>query len=144
MSGKNQAPLIANWQSTDPAIGFLPLKNNTANIGSLASGTIAGVMTGTAVLYSQIWDVSRMDNLGYEVSWTGTPTGVFQVMVSNSGRAGSFSALTFDPALAQPAGSAGIMNVSLCQLPFKYVMLKYTNASGTGVLSVYKQVKDLN
>lgn len=83
-----------------------------------------------------------MDNQGLEVTWTGTPTGTFSVQVSNSGI--NFYALTFNPALAQPAGSAGGYAVNLNQLPFKYMMLKYVNASGTGVLTVYGQQKDLN
>lgn len=83
-----------------------------------------------------------MDNIGLEVTWTGTPTGTFTVNVSNSGI--SFYALTFSPALAQPAGSASGYAIDLNQIPFKYIMLKYINASGSGVLSVYGQNKDLN
>lgn len=83
-----------------------------------------------------------MDNQGLEVTWTGTPTGTFQVMVSNSGI--NFYALTFNPGLAQPSGSASGYAVNLNQLPFKYVMLQYTNASGSGSLTVYGQQKDLN
>lgn len=99
-------------------------------------------MATTAVIYSQIIDISRMDNQGLEITWTGTPTGVFEVMVSNSGL--SFYALTFNPVLGQPAGAAGGYAVDLNQLPFTYMMLRYTNASGSGVLTVYGQQKDLN
>lgn len=142
MSGKNQFPIAFNWQSTNPATGFLPLNNNTQGQGSAASGTLNGSMSGTNTIYSQILDVSRMDNQGLEVTWTGTPTGTFQVMVSNSGI--NFYALTFNPALGQPSGSAGGYAVDLNQLPFKYVMLQYTNSSGSGSLTVYGQQKDLN
>lgn len=83
-----------------------------------------------------------MDNIGLEVTWTGTPSGLFEVMVSNSGI--SFYSLTFTPALAQPAGSGGGYAVDLNQLPFKYIMLRYTNTSGSGTLNVYGQNKDLN
>ncbi len=83
-----------------------------------------------------------MDNAGLEVTWTGTPTGVFEVQVSNSGI--SFYSLTFDPVLGQPAGSSGGYAIDLNQLPFKYLLLKYTNASGSGTLTVYGQQKDLN
>jgi hypothetical protein len=141
MSGKNQYPITANWQSTNPATGFIP--NPQQNSGGTApSGNANGAMASTNTIYSQIMEISRMDNMGLEVTWTGTPTGTFQVMVSNSGI--NFYALTFSPALAQPAGSGGGYAVDLNQLPFKFVMLQYANSSGTGVLTVYCQDKDLN
>lgn len=99
-------------------------------------------MATTATIYSQIIDISRMDNCGLEVTWTGTPTGTFSILVSNSGI--SFYTLTFTPVLAQPSGSAGGYAVDLNQLPFRYMMLQYVNASGAGTLSVYGQQKDLN
>jgi len=99
-------------------------------------------MASTNTIYSQILDISTIDNFGLEVTWTGTPTGTFQVMVSNSGI--NFYALTFNPALGQPGGSGGGYAVDLNNLPFKYIMLQYANASGTGVLSVYGQQKDVN
>ena len=159
MSGKNQAPIVLgpnaitasglpvnspgmSWQSVNPVTGFLPLNINSQSQGSPPSGLLNGVMSGTNTIYTQIVDVSRMDNAGLEVTWTGSPVGTFQVMVSNSGI--NFYALTFNPALAQPAGSAGGYAVDLNQLPFKYFMLQYTNTSGSGVLNVYAQVKDLN
>lgn len=139
MSGKNQFPVVFNWQSTSPITGFLPTHPPG---GSTPSGTVGGVMTSTNTIYSQIIDVSRMDNIGLEINWTGTPTGVISAMVSNSGV--NFNALTFDPVLGQPAGSAAGEAVNITQLGFKYIMLKYVNASGTGVLTVYGQMKDLN
>lgn len=140
MSGKNQSPVVFNWQSTNPATGFLPLKANQT--GSIPSGTISGTMSSTNTIYSQIVGIERMDNAGLEVTWTGTPTGTFSVMVSNSGV--NFYALTFDPVLGQPAGSAGGYAVNLNQLPFRWMFLQYVNASGSGALSIYGQVKDLN
>lgn len=140
MGSKNQAPIVFNWQSTSPVTGFLPLKANQS--GSVPSGTVNGAMASTNTIYSQIIDLSRMDNVGLEVTYTGTPTGTFQVMVSNSGI--NFYALTFNPALAQPAGSAGGYAVNMNQLPFRYIMLQYTNTSGTGVLTVYGHQGDLN
>lgn len=99
-------------------------------------------MASTNIIYTQILEISRMDNSGLEVTWTGTPTGIFEVMVSNSGI--NFYALTFSPVLAQPAGAAGGYAVDLNQLSFKYFMLRYTNVSGTGTITVYGQNKDLN
>lgn len=142
MGAKNQFPIVFNWQSTSPVTGFLPLNAKTVHTGSIASGVVNGTMSSTNTIYSQIIDISRMDNVGLEVTWTGTPTGTFQVMVSNSGI--NFYALTFSPVLTQPSGSAGGYAVDLNQVPFKYAMLEYTNISGTGVLTVYGQEKDLN
>jgi hypothetical protein len=142
MSGKNQYPLNFNWQSTSPVSGFLPTNSDTTNIGSKPSGVLAGSMSGTSTIYSQIVDISRMDNSGLEVTWTGNPTGNFQVMVSNSGV--NFYALTFSPALTQPSGTPDGYAVNLNQVPFKYLMLQYTNISGTGSLTIFGQMKDLN
>ena len=156
MSGKNQYPVVLgpnaaigntgtpglSFQTTNPATGFLPLNANTQSQGSVPSGNPNGVMTGTSTIYSQILDVSRMDSVGLEVSWSGTPTGTIQVMASNSGI--NFYALTFSPVLTQPAGAAGGYVIGLQLYPFKYVMLQYTNSSGTGVLNAWMQAKDLN
>lgn len=142
MSGKNQFAFAFNWQSTDPATGFLPLNNNTVGKGSAPSGTLSGTMSGTNVIYSQILDVSRMDAAGIEITWTGTPTGTIEVDVSCSGI--NFYALTFSPTLTQPAGSAGGYYINLADMGFRYLLLKYTNASGTGVLTAYGQEKDWN
>jgi hypothetical protein len=142
LSGKNQFPLQFSWQSSDPRVGFLPINNNTQGSGSVPSGIHSGTMSGTNTIYSQILDVSRMDNLGLEVAWSGTPTGTLSIMTSVS--AVNWNALTFNPALPQPSGSAAGYSVSLNQLPFKYILLVYVNSSGTGVLTVADQNKDLN
>ncbi len=139
MGHKNQFPLVFNWQSTNPVTGFLPTHNQG---GSTPSGVVNGVMATTATIYSQIIDLSKMDNIGLEVTWTSSAVGTFSVMVSNSGI--NFYALTFNPVLTQPNNNAGGYAVDLNQLPFKYLMLKYVNSSGSGVLTVYGQNKDLN
>lgn len=141
MSGKNQFPCELNWQSTSPVTGFLPLNNNTAGKGSVPSGVAGGTMASTNTIYSNILDVSRMDNIGLELNWTGTPTGTISVLVSNSGV--NFYALS-SPTISQPSGSASGTTVQLNQLPFKYMMLSYTNASGSGTLTAFIQLKDLN
>jgi hypothetical protein len=141
MGSKKQTQIVFNWQATNPATGFLPLNNNT-QAGSIASGTLAGAMASTNTIYSQIANVSQLDNIGLEVTWTGSPVGTFSVMGSNSGI--NFEALTFTPALAQPVGSADGYLINLQQYPFTYLMLEYTNTSGTGTITVYGQGKDLN
>jgi hypothetical protein len=141
MGHKNQFPSAFNWQSTNPITGFIP-NPNLYNGGSAPSGTLAGVCSGTNTIYTNIIDVSRMDNIGHEVTWVGTMSGTFQVLVSNSGD--NFYALTFNPVLTQPSGSGLGYAISLNQLPFKYFMLQYVNSSGSGTLEVFNQFKDLN
>lgn len=82
-----------------------------------------------------------MDNQGIEITWTGTPTGLFQVFASNSGI--NFYALTI-AGLIQPVGTPDGYLLSLNQLPFKYIYFQYANTSGTGALTMYGQQKDLN
>lgn len=137
MSGKNQFPFTVNYQSTDPSTGFLPVPGDK---GSAASGNPNGVMTGTNTIYSQIFEVSRMDNIGIEFNWTGTPTGAWFVFASNSGKHFYDLQITFP----NPAGSAGGLLLNLNQFPFKYFYIKYVNASGVGVATAYCQAKDLN
>jgi hypothetical protein len=122
-----------NWQSTSPA----PFNANTQ-----PSGVLLGGMASTNTIYTNIIDISNTDNQGLEITWTGTPTGTIQVMVSESGT--NFYALTFSPALAQPNGSAGGFAVDLNQVPWRYLMVQYTNATGTGTLNVWLGSKDLN
>lgn len=112
-----------------------------------------GVMTGTATITSTPTaansgtsqpgqNVQNLDNLGLEISWTGTPTGTITVLGSNSGT--TFYALTFNPAITQPAGSAGGYLINLNQFPWPWLQVKYTNASGTGTLNAWLYGKDLN
>lgn len=145
MSGKNQAPIPLNWQSIDPRTGFLPPNAKTIDKGSVPSGVLTGAMASTNTIYSQIVDISRMDVLAVELNWTGTPAGTFSFLVSNSAiNWPSIPITAFTPAFVQPSGSAAFEGVNLSLLGFKYFLLQYTNASGSGSLTAYGQVKDLN
>lgn len=139
MSGKNQYQVTFFWQSASPVTGFLPVANPG---GSIPASPGTGTMSSTNTIYSQIINIAKMDNAGLEVTWTGTPTGTFSVQGSVSGK--NFYDLTFSPALAQPAGSGSGYLIDLSGYPFTYILLKYINASGSGVLTVYGQFKDLN
>lgn len=123
------------WETSTP-VPWVP------NLPEPPVGTKTGSMTGTNTIYTNIYDTTLYDNAGIEVAWTGTPTGTLTVQCSNSGTA--FYALTFNPTLTQPAGSGGGYLIDLNQLPFKYVMLQYTNSGGSGTISAYLCVKDLN
>lgn len=142
--GKSQFPSSFNWQSTSPVIGFLPAPGPKQDVAgnSPKSGVLAGVMTGTNVIYTNILGIRQSDNIGLELTWTGTPTGTIEVMVSNSGI--NFYSLTFDPVLAQPSGSGGGYVVALMEIPFQYMFVRYTNTSGVGTITIYAQSKANN
>lgn len=101
-----------------------------------------GVMTGTTTLTSPPTYIANLDNIGLQVGWTGTPTGTVSVLVSPDDV--NYDALTFDPALTQPSGSASRYWINISQLASFYIKVQYVNASGTGVLNVKICGKDLN
>lgn len=101
-----------------------------------------GVMAGTSTLNSIPTNVMNLDNLCLQVRWSGTPTGTFSVLGSNDNI--NFDALTFNPTLAQPSGSAGSYLIDLNQVPFAWLMVQYVNSAGSGVLNVSIFGKDLN
>jgi hypothetical protein len=159
ISGKNQAPIVLginaptfgflpsypglSWQATSPVTGFYPQNMTVQGQGSIPSGNPSGSMASTNTIYTQIVDVSRMDNIGLEINWTGTPVGTISIEVSNSGI--NFYPLSdFSSSISQPSGSASGFVLALLQLPYKYFFIQYVNSSGSGTLKAYCQVKDLN
>lgn len=83
------------------------------------------------------------DNLGIQFHWTGTGTGVFSVQVTNDDpnsptEEATWDDLTFNPVLAQPAGSAGGYAIDLNQLPFPYLRLHWepTDAPGQAAVTI--------
>lgn len=142
--GKAQFPSNFNWQVNSPVTGFLPGPGPNQDVAgnSPKSGVLKSAASGTNTIYTNIIGLRQMDNVGLEITWTGTLTGTFSIMVSNSGI--NFYALTFNPALAQPAGTAGGYVVSMTALPFQYMFVQYTNASGTGTVVIYNQCKANN
>lgn len=124
-----------NWGVALNANPYNP--NQAVNL----TGVVAGAMASTNTIYSNVQAIPQQHNVGVELTWTGTPTGTISVLVSESGN--NFYPLTFNPALAQPAGSASGYVISLNQVPFKYFALKYVNASGSGTLTSWVGQKDL-
>ncbi len=102
----------------------------------------AGSMTGTATILSSAQNVVNFDNLGLQVDWTSTAVGTLSVLGSVDGV--TFHALTFSPALSQPAGTAGGYIIDLNQFPWPYLQVKYVNSSSSGTLDVWLCSKDLN
>lgn len=142
--GKAQFPSTFNWQTTSPITGFLPAPGPNQSVAgnSPMSGVISGTMSGTNTIYTNILGIRQMDNQGIELTWTGTPTGTISIMVSNSGI--NFYALTYNPVLAQPSGSAGGYVIANIGIPFQYVFIQYVNTSGSGTITAYNQCKANN
>lgn len=101
-----------------------------------------GVMTGTTTILSAAFNIENVDNIGIQVDWTSTAVGTISVLASIDGV--TYHALTFDPVLAQPAGTAGGYVIDLNQVPFPWLKVKYVNTSSTGILNVYIFSKDVN
>lgn len=135
MAGKEHFAYEMTWVTSNPA-PYIP------NPIKPPSGTTSGTMSGTNTIYTNIIDATLMDNDGLEITWSGTPVGTIQVMCSISGSV--FYALTFNPALTQPSGAPGGYLVDLNQVPFRYIMIQYTNTSGSGSITTYFSAKDLN
>lgn len=105
----------------------------------------AGVMTGTATLTSNAFNIQNLDNIGLQVKWTGSAVGTITVEGTlDATDNNNWVPLEFDPALTQPNNNATSYLVRLNQVPYPYIRVKYVNASSTGVLNVWISGKDLN
>lgn len=102
-------------------------KNNLVVYTSLDAGDMTGNLT------SAVTDIRWLDNIVLYLSWTGTPTGTFQVEVSPEGS--TWYNLLLVPAPAA-SGSASTARISLNQLPDAYIRVSYTATSSTGALTV--------
>lgn len=102
----------------------------------------AVALSDTNTVTSDTFNANQLDNIGLQISFSGDMTGTLSVNCSIDNE--NFEALTFSPALAQPAGSDLSYLVDLNQVPFPYLQISYTNDSGSGTLTVYLSAKDLN
>lgn len=142
---KAQFPSQFNWQTTDPALTFFPNPGPGSTVAgnSPPIGVLTGAMASTNTIYSNILGLRQTDNQSLGISWTGTPTGSYTILVSTSGKI--FQPLSgFSASPSQPSGSADGQEFALQNIPFQYMYIKYVNSSGTGVLSAYSQCKANN
>jgi len=100
---------------------------------------------------SQYTNIQGLDNVGYQVNFTGTPTGTFSVEISmdyqpgngpnaEPANAGNWISLPLVPAIIA-AGSPDIAYIDLNQLSAPWIRLIYTKTSGTGTLQAYVVAK---
>lgn len=91
-------------------------------------------------------NINGIPGASYDLVWTGTPTGTFQVQVSNSYQqgpegevlnAGSWTTIpstSFTGTYPTPSGSSGFGFIDIVGTEAAWVRLQYTAASGTGTL----------
>lgn len=98
-----------------------------------------------ASLTSAITAVQMVDNVAYQIDFTGAPVGTFSVQVSinyepgrgpNSEPAnpGTWVDLTLDPAIIA-SGSPDTAFIDINQTGSAYIRLVYTRTSGSGTLN---------
>jgi hypothetical protein len=110
----------------------------------------AGNMATT--ITSQVSRIRYIDNLSYEVVWTGgtSPAGTIQIQASDDYSANDagtqvFNAGTWtnigvvDTSGNPPtiSGASGSHMIQIMQLPHEYVRLQYIPTSGTGTMSAW-------
>lgn len=102
----------------------------------------------SASVISQVTNVQFEDNIGIQVSWTGTsPVGTLAIECSNDyGRNGVTSpvwvALDFGSTI-NITGNSGSHTININQLPFTNIRANYTRVSGTGTLKAQISAKSL-
>src|ERR1700691_3387351 len=115
----------------------------------MSSRPLAGpypVITNASMTTSVISTPTIIQNLsmiGYDISWTGTPTGTFSVQVSNTyavnaaGQVynpGNWTTITLSSPTAA-AGTSGNGFIDIDEMSAYAIRLVYTAASGTGTLN---------
>lgn len=106
------------------------------------TGEVAGVaVSGTNTYYGKAVNAAIGQDLSYDLYW-GTNVGTFTVWVSNKPSPvltsdADWKQLTLATAVVQPNGSNTGDYVDLAGCPFRWIRLKYVNASGTGTIHAY-------
>lgn len=99
-------------------------------------------VTGTGTSYSNKMSVRPEGEVGFQLKWTGTPTGACTLWYSDMDQ----PALATDADWVQdvswsptnPAGSASSVKYVISGLRARWVRVKYVNASGSGRLFGYE------
>jgi len=118
-------------------------KSNLFRFQNITDGDMSGDVT------SIITNIQQLDNIGFQVVWTGTPVGSFDIQVSlnytqdewgNVQNAGDWSSIGLTPAPAAE-GSADSAYIDINQISAPWIRLIYTRTSGTGTLQGYVTAK---
>lgn len=105
------------------------------------SGQNGVAVSSTTVYRSTRTNLRTVNNASYQLRW-GTNVGTFVVQVSNhpdpaEATDTDWDTAPLDIAITQPTGSNTGDIVDLSGLPYTWVRLKYTNASGTGTIHAW-------
>ena len=98
-----------------------------------------GDMSGATVT-SATTNIQYLDNIAYQLYWTGTPTGTFDVQVSGDNT--NWASLPLNPVPAATA-SSGSAFIDIYQTAANYIRVVYTRTSGSGTLNVLISAKGL-
>lgn len=100
-----------------------------------------------ADITSPVSNIQYLDNCMIQLNFTGTPTGTFDVQVSEDYRfqgdpsnTGNWVSLPLAPA-PLASGSADQIVLDLNQLPGPWIRVVYSRTSGTGTLDMYITAK---
>ena len=109
-------------------------KQSLATFKLIDAQSMAGDVTSSVV------GIKFTDNISIQMSFTGTPTGVFDVQVSNDydpnlpTQTATWSSLTLS-ATPVASGSGDSILMDLTQVPAPFIRVKYTRTSGSGTLN---------
>jgi hypothetical protein len=93
--------------------------------------------------------IKNQDNIGIQLNWTGSPSGTFDVQISNdhvqdpSGNitnAGNFISIPLSPAITA-TGTPNTAFIDVNQSGAIFIRVNYNRISGTGVLDAYISAK---
>lgn len=107
---------------------------STALIRLVAAGDMSDDITSDEI------DVSEYDIGSVQFEWTGSPVGTFK-LEANNGPLGAWVPYTMS-AVPTAAGAPDDALINLLALPDQSIRLKYTAASGTGVLEAWFSGKE--
>jgi hypothetical protein len=122
-------------------------EDNRLVIGPSNGTPSGGTMTGTSTLTSDWVKLSVHRMISFQAKWASTPVGTFSFEVSNDPDPAfpvlGVTVLTPPTKFANgnPNGAAGDFTFEFPYAPWKWIRIKYTNISGSGVLSVGVEAK---
>lgn len=100
----------------------------------IVDGDLSSDVTGAST------NILHTDRVGYQIVYTGTPTGTFSVQVSND------ETTWEDLTLSTPVTASGSADNHFidCETSAKFIRLKYTSSSGSGTLQVKLTAKSIS
>lgn len=110
----------------------MALKNVIKPYHLMTDGSMAGNLTTDPV------DVVYSDNVGFQLIFTGTPTGTFQCQGSIDNV--NWTNLEFST-VPSATGAADTHLFNLNNVPYRKLRVGYTRTSGTGTLNVWVMAK---